>query len=277
MSHIHISDGLISPLWGLGGYLAVGFIMFFILKKIKETDLKRKVPMTGVVAALMLIGMSVPLGPLPIHLSLAVLSGIIAGPALGFIAVFVVNFLLAFFGHGGMTIVGLNTLIIGTEAFVGSLLFRLLSKKLTAFKSASIATAIAVFVSMTLMVGLIGISTGVTEAIVHKFGHSHENQEEVTYQNDHLYKDDKQDDFQYQNQIHEGDNSRYQDDNHNHNGHGKDLKDIDFLFLSGWAAIAIIFLVGICIESLGTGLIVKFFNKIRPDITNQSNTTMADK
>ncbi|NLI59162.1 MAG: hypothetical protein GX387_11725 [Clostridium sp.] len=260
MSHIHISDGVISAFWGLGGYLIVGFIMFFILKKIKETDLKRKVPMTGVVAALMLIGMSVPLGPLPIHLSLAVLSGIIAGPALGFIAVFVVNFLLAFFGHGGMTIVGLNTLIVGAEVFVGSLLFRLLSKKLTAFKSASIATAIGVITSMALMIGLIGVSTGGYEAIADKFGHHH-HKEEVTHHENHEDHHLQQEDRQQE----------------HHHDEEQDIEDVNFLFLSGWAAIIIILLLGIFIESMGTGLIVKFFNKIRPDITNQSNSTVTDK
>lgn len=279
MSHIHISDGFISPLWGLGGYIAVGFIMFFILKKIKETDLRRKIPMTGVVAALMLIGMSVPLGPLPIHLSLAVLSGIIAGPALGFIAVFVVCFLLAFFGHGGMTLVGLNTLIIGAEVFVGSMLFRLFSKKLTAFKSASIATAIAVGVSMTLSIGLIAVTIGLPEAVAIKFGHNH-NEQEVTYQDNHhnqVYdKVHEQDDLQYQDehyQNYDDNNSQYQDEHHHHD---QEIKNINFLFLSGWAAIIIIFLIGICLESIGTGLIVQFFNKIRPDIINQSDITKSD-
>ncbi|MDQ2086875.1 energy-coupling factor ABC transporter permease, partial [Herbivorax sp. ANBcel31] len=169
MSHIHVTDGFFHPFLGIAGYLITGLIIFLILKKVKETDLRRKIPMTGVVAALMLIGMSVPLGPLPVHLSLAVLSGIIAGPSLGFIAVFVVNFLLAFFGHGGMTVVGLNTLIIGSEVFVGSLLFRLLSKKLTIFKSAGLATAFAVVVSMSLMVGVVGTSGGASQAIAEHF------------------------------------------------------------------------------------------------------------
>ena len=61
MSHIHISDGVISAFWGLGGYLIVGLIIFLILRKVEKTDLKKKIPMTGVVAALMIVGMSVPL------------------------------------------------------------------------------------------------------------------------------------------------------------------------------------------------------------------------
>ncbi|AUG58003.1 energy-coupling factor ABC transporter permease [Acetivibrio saccincola] len=261
MSHIHISDGVISAFWGLGGYLIVGLIIFLILRKVEKTDLKKKIPMTGVVAALMIVGMSVPLGPLPVHLSLAVLSAIIAGPALGFIAIFVVNFLLAFFGHGGMTIVGLNTIIIGAEAFVGSMLFRLLSKKLTPFKSASIATAIGVIVSMTMMIGLIGITTGGYEVFLHKFlDHHHE----VEHSNEGVHQ--KHEDGHLQ-QQHGGE----------YNEEGHDVKDVKFLFFSGWTAIVIILLLGIFTESMGTGLIVKFFNKIRPDITGESNTAVTDK
>ena len=62
-----------------------------------------------------------------------------------------------------------------------------------------------------------------------------------------------------------------------HHDEEQDIEDVNFLFLSGWAAIIIILLLGIFIESMGTGLIVKFFNKIRPDITNQSNSTVTDK
>lgn len=261
MSHIHIPDGAVFPLWGLAGYLIAGFSIFLILRKIKKTDLKKKIPTTGVVAALMLIGMAVPLGPLPIHLSLAVLSGIIAGPSLGFIAVFVVNFLLAFFGHGGMTIVGINTLIIGAEVFVGSLLFRLLSKKLTVFKSASIATAIGIITSVTLMIGMIGVFTGGYGELVHKFTH-HWHESEITYENGHESHEDVHLQHQEGGQRHE--------DEH-------DIKNVKFLFLSGWTAIIVILLLGIFIESMGTGLIVKFFSKIRPDITDQLNTAVDDK
>jgi len=45
-----------------------------------------------------------------------------------------------------------------------------------------------------------------------------------------------------------------------HHDEEQDIEDVNFLFLSGWAAIIIILLLGIFIESMGTGLIVKFFN-----------------
>lgn len=66
----------------------------------KGGDIRRKIPFIGVVGALMLIFMSIPLGFIPVHLSLAVLCGILAGPELGFTAVFAVNTILSLMGHG---------------------------------------------------------------------------------------------------------------------------------------------------------------------------------
>ena len=72
----------------------------------------------------MLVGMSTEFVPIAYHINLTVLAGIIVGPAMGFLAAFIVDLILALFGHGGITVVGLNTLIVGAECALGSLIFR---------------------------------------------------------------------------------------------------------------------------------------------------------
>ncbi len=170
MSHLHLPDGVISPLWWILGYIVTFIILTVLLKQMKGDEIRRKVPMTGIVAAIMMIAMSVPLGILPLHISLGVLSGILVGPGLGFIAVFVVNFILALISHGGITIVGLNTLVIGTEVLVGTYLYRTLSKKMKQMPSTIIATAIALILSLTLMIGIVSNAVGINEITPHHHG-----------------------------------------------------------------------------------------------------------
>ncbi|SCZ01258.1 energy-coupling factor ABC transporter permease [Alkaliphilus peptidifermentans] len=181
MSHIHIPDGIIPFAWWVGGYIITFTIMFVLLKGIKGEEVRKKIPLTGLAAAIMLIGMSVPLGIIPVHLSLAVLTGILIGPKLGFLAVFIVNIMLALFGHGGITLVGLNTLVIGSEVLLGYFLFSLFSKKLKQLTSIILATSMALVASLTIMALLVGFSVDFNEAIPHHhaYGHGHEHDDEL--------------------------------------------------------------------------------------------------
>jgi len=75
----------------------------------------------------MLVAMSLEILPIFYHINLSVVAGILLGPALGFLAAFIANLILAFMGHGGITVIGLNTLLLGSEAVLGHTLFYLLS------------------------------------------------------------------------------------------------------------------------------------------------------
>ena len=69
----------------------------------------------GALGALVLAAMVVelPLGPLDYHLTLVGPVGVLLGPASIFQVVFVANAILALVGHGGLTVVGLNALVLG--------------------------------------------------------------------------------------------------------------------------------------------------------------------
>lgn len=124
MSHLHIPDGIL-PLWlWLGGFCVFVIILTLALWQLRRRDAIKKMPFLGAVTALMVIGMSFPVAPIFYHLNFSVLAGIVLGPTLGILAVFLSNFILAFFAHGGITVIGLNSLILVFEVAVGWFLFK---------------------------------------------------------------------------------------------------------------------------------------------------------
>lgn len=159
MSHLHIPDGIFPFYLPLLGYIVTGVIIAFVLYRLRSKDISRLVPRLGIVSAFIMVVMSVPLGIIPYHLNLTVLAGIILGPGLGFISVFLVNLLLGFVGHGGITMVGLNSLVVGSEVFIGYYLFRMFSRgiKLPAV-SAALTTVLTLALSALIMISFVTAS-----------------------------------------------------------------------------------------------------------------------
>jgi cobalt/nickel transport system permease protein len=152
------------PLWLVAaGWVMTLALLFLIARRLSGPDSGRKIPLLGVVAALMLVGMSTEFVPIAYHVNLSVLAGIIVGPAMGFLAAFIVILILALFGHGGITVVGLNTLIIGTECALGYVVFRALYRMFrTRLKSVSAlvgaSVIITLFVSTMLLIGVVALA-----------------------------------------------------------------------------------------------------------------------
>ena len=262
MSHIHIPDGIIPNIWWISGYILTAVMLFVLIKKIGDKDMGRKVPLAGISAAIMLIGMSIPIGFIPLHFSLAVLIGILVGPSLGFIVVFTVNVIMALFGHGGITIVGINTLVIGSEVIIGYYLFKTLAKNWTPTKSAVGATVIALLISLTMMVGIVGATVGLPEVVPHD-DHAHDEDYHHDDDEDH-HDDDHHDD----DEDHHDDDHHDDDDGHHHDDESfvEAVQNLDYFALSGWAALIGILVVGIGLEATITALIVRFLSKVRPDL-----------
>lgn len=124
MSHIHLPDGVLPWwLWGSAYLIVILLIALFGLRKSAKPDPKR-FALLGIIAALMILVMSIELPLVPYHVNLSVVGGIVLGPGLGLIAVFIVNLFLSMVGHGGITTVGLNTLVMAIEMLVGYGVFR---------------------------------------------------------------------------------------------------------------------------------------------------------
>ncbi len=158
--HIHVPDGVLPVwLWSLG-YLLLSFFLSISLRKVRG-DEKRGIYAAAMSAA-MLVAMSIPLG-VPYHINLTVLAGIILGPWWALISDFVTNFVLATFAHGGITIVGLNTIVTWIESLIGLYIFKILGR---AFKqkswrsavAAGVSTFIALALSALLVIGIVAAS-----------------------------------------------------------------------------------------------------------------------
>jgi cobalt/nickel transport system permease protein len=162
MSHIHIPDGVLPAWLILLGWVGAAAALAWAVYTQRGRDARRQVPLLGVMAAVMLVGMSTEFVPIGYHVNLTIIAGIVLGPALGFIAAFVVNLILALFGHGGITVVGLNTLVIGAECALGFLVFRAFYRVLGGQKPkigllAGGTTVLTLFTTTLLLIGIVAI------------------------------------------------------------------------------------------------------------------------
>lgn len=119
---MHIVDGALAPevLIG-GGILAVSGLALGLRKLPID-----KIPATGVLSATFFVAslIHVPVGPSSVHLIMSGLAGIVLGWT-AFPALFVGLLLQAvFFGFGGLTVLGVNTVNIAFPAVVVGLMFR---------------------------------------------------------------------------------------------------------------------------------------------------------
>jgi cobalt/nickel transport system permease protein len=163
MSHIHIPDGVL-PLWlWLSGWLVALAVVAISGRLAERSDVRRKVPLLAVVSALMLVAMSSEIVPIAYHVNLTVVSGVLLGPVLSPIAAFIVQVVLAMLGHGGVTVLGLNTLVTSAEMVVGWALFRGLVALLGRANvrwATGIATVLTLAASTTLLVGIVALAGG---------------------------------------------------------------------------------------------------------------------
>ena len=169
MSHIHLPDGIL-PIWlWVSGYIAVILIWATLLRFMKKDNLTKRLPLLGMMAAVMVLGASVEIIPIAYHVNLTVISGILLGPSLIFLATFVVNVILALFGHGGITVIGLNTLILSIEGVAGYFLFRFLWRLLRRLTLATfLATFLALAISTFAMIGVVSLGTSHYEELIHQ-------------------------------------------------------------------------------------------------------------
>lgn len=170
MSHIHIPDGVIAPwLWVLG-YLLTGMYFFVLARHVKKTSNYKKLTTVSVLGALMLLSMSVPVPfVIPYHVNLSALTGILAGPFYAGAAIFGVNLVLALLGHGGITVAGLNTVILTIEAGIAYFLFGLIRKKTgnRVFFPAFLSTFLALVISALLTITVIYAGTQELDLMLH--------------------------------------------------------------------------------------------------------------
>ncbi len=161
MTHIHIPDGVL-PLWlWLGGWVLTVLMLVVVGRAGSDYEARRRVPLLAVLSALMLVAMSSEIVPLAYHLNLTVIAGTLLGPILSPIAAFIVCVILALLGHGGVTVIGLNTLLISAEMVIGGLLVRGLVRLLGRNRvplAAGLGTVTTLAITTTLLVVVVALA-----------------------------------------------------------------------------------------------------------------------
>jgi len=161
MSHIHIPDGVM-PWWlWLGGWLLALALLAVASRRATATGSRRAVPLIGAVSALVLVSMASEIVPIAYHINLTVIAGVLLGPWLGAISAFIVVFVLALLGHGGVTVVGLNTLVIASEMALGWALVRGGVRLLGSNRVrpvAAVATVVTLAITTTMLVGIVALA-----------------------------------------------------------------------------------------------------------------------
>jgi cobalt/nickel transport system permease protein len=118
----HLPDGVLSAPLLIGGAAVSAALLSLALRRLDDT----RVPQAAVLAAAFFVSslISVPVGPASVHLLLNGLMGLLLGwlavPAL----LVALALQLIFFGHGGLTALGVNTFNLAVPALLVALLLR---------------------------------------------------------------------------------------------------------------------------------------------------------
>ena len=113
MAHIHLPDGSFTLFWVLVWWICALALIGAAIRLARRGGLdSRKITVAAFVtaAAFAVFQLEVPLFG-GVHLNLTPLIGILVGPVLGSLVVFIVNILSAATGHGGWGLIGANILV----------------------------------------------------------------------------------------------------------------------------------------------------------------------
>lgn len=165
-----VPDGVL-PWWlsAGGALLAVLLVASAVRVAAREAHRRRVAPM-GVMAALMVVIMSVEIVPLGYEFHGTVLAGVVIGPWLAPISALLFNLFRAILGDGALTNVGVNTCITWTEMAGGWLGFALLQRIVRAGR-VSLAGGVATVVGLGAGTILYLIVVALAGTDVASFGH----------------------------------------------------------------------------------------------------------
>jgi cobalt/nickel transport system permease protein len=148
MSHLHIPDGVLPVLFWAPG-LGLALLLLVLGARSLRGASPQRLAYQSALGALVLAAMVVelPLGPLDYHLTLVGPVGVLLGAASVFQVVFVANAILALVGHGGLTVVGLNALVLGTGGVLARPVYMMCVRRWGAPVALTVATAVTQIVS----------------------------------------------------------------------------------------------------------------------------------
>ncbi|MBP0020928.1 MAG: cobalt transporter CbiM [Cyanobacteria bacterium SBLK] len=154
---MHVPDGLLPHFVCLGGYALMGGLTHYSLRQIqRDKNAPENMPKASLLAAAFFVAslIHIPIPPISVHLVLCGLMGAILG-YYSFPAILIGLFFQAvMFQHGGLSTLGVNSLIFGIPAIASHHFFsigkkltgnNLLARKFLAFLTGFGGTALAAF------------------------------------------------------------------------------------------------------------------------------------
>lgn len=142
---MHISEGVLRPEIIVPASVATACLAGYFLWRLRSDEIVR----TAAMSAVFFMGsfIHVPLGVTSIHLMLSGLVGIFAG-ANAFLAILIaLIFQGLLFGFGGLSVLGLNAIMIGLPAILGGVFARHLEHKINWF----LAGFVPIFISAIIL------------------------------------------------------------------------------------------------------------------------------
>ena len=162
---MHISEGVLP-----GGVLIAGWILTAVLiiasvmwSRKRFENLSEKIPLVAAITAAFFVAclFKLPVSATSLHLVLSGMVGIILGP-LAFICIFIGLVLQAFLlQSGGITVLGVNSFVMGFPAMLAYFVFKACSKKLNSSVSAGVASVFAIILSTVILAIVLTVS-GIT-------------------------------------------------------------------------------------------------------------------
>lgn len=123
---MHISEGILPAKICIGGYAITGLITWYSLRQInRQSNPSEGIPKAALLTAAFFVasGIHIPIPPASVHLVLNGLLGAVLG-WYGFPAILVgLLFQGIMFGHGGLTTLGVNAIIMGVPALISAFIF----------------------------------------------------------------------------------------------------------------------------------------------------------
>lgn len=165
MSHLHIPDGVLPPLLWIAGLLltVLGLALSGLgLRREGPQSIAYRSALGGIMLAVMAI--PVPITAFDYCMTLAGPVGVLIGGAAAFQVSFVVTLILALMGQGGLTVVGLNTLVLGLGAATARPLYRRLVARMGPPGAMASATAVSQLISSALWIAILAASVRLAPA-----------------------------------------------------------------------------------------------------------------
>jgi cobalt/nickel transport system permease protein len=118
---VHLADGVLAWQWLAGGAAIAFAILAAARGPVPDDDIPRIGLLTG--ALFVASQLHLPVGVGSVHLLLNAIAGILLGRFVGIALLVALSFQALFFGHGGLTTLGINLAVMGLPAFLALVLF----------------------------------------------------------------------------------------------------------------------------------------------------------